>query len=172
MGARFSTPVQTKPGANLASYTRGTGYFPGEKRPGSGVDCPPHLVPRLKKDKSYTSTLPLGLRGLLHVELLPQKFPKQTVNFMRTSGTKCFEINTQKNKLLFYRKCVRTTKARRQRKCEIFIVVYDVGFSSFGDYGAYCLLRYGGLWSGRNLPTLPPPSSMCKTAVAVSVRSP
>jgi hypothetical protein len=90
---------------------------------------------------------------------------------MRNSGTKRFEINTQKNKLLFYRKRIRTTKARQRRKCEIFIVVYDVGFSSFGDYGAYCLLRYGGLWSGRNLPTLPPPSSMYKTAVAISLRS-
>ena len=33
----------------------------------------------------------------------------------------------------------------------------DVGFSTFGDCEAYCLLRYGALRSGRNLPTLPPP---------------
>ena len=93
---------------------------------------------------------------------------------MRTSGTKSYEINTQKNTLLFYRKWVRATKARPRRKHEIVIVVYDVEFSSFGDCGSYCLLRYGGLWSGRNLPTLPPPSSVYeyKAAVAVPVRSP
>jgi len=29
MGARFSAPVQTGPGAHTASYTMGTGSFPG-----------------------------------------------------------------------------------------------------------------------------------------------
>jgi len=28
----------------------GTGYFPGVKRPGSGVDHSSHLAPRLKKE--------------------------------------------------------------------------------------------------------------------------
>jgi hypothetical protein len=37
-GARFSVPVQTGPGAHPASYTMGTGSFPGVKRPGRGVD--------------------------------------------------------------------------------------------------------------------------------------
>ena len=40
-GARFSTPVQTGPGAHPASCTMGTGSFPGVKRPGRGVDHPP-----------------------------------------------------------------------------------------------------------------------------------
>jgi hypothetical protein len=31
-------------GAHLASYTMGTGSFPRVKRPGRGVDHPPHLV--------------------------------------------------------------------------------------------------------------------------------
>ena len=48
--ARFSAPVQTGPGAHPASYTMGTGSFPGENRPGRGVDHPPHLAPRLKKE--------------------------------------------------------------------------------------------------------------------------
>jgi hypothetical protein len=39
-GARFSAPVQTGPGAHPASYTRGTGSFPGAKRPRRGVDHP------------------------------------------------------------------------------------------------------------------------------------
>ena len=39
-GARFSAPVQTGPGAHPASCTRGTGSFPGVKRPGRGADHP------------------------------------------------------------------------------------------------------------------------------------
>jgi len=49
-GARFSAPVQTLPGGHPASYTMGTGSFPGVKRPGRDVDHPPHLAPRLKKE--------------------------------------------------------------------------------------------------------------------------
>jgi hypothetical protein len=64
-GARFSAPVQTGPGAHPASYTMATGSFPGVKRPGCGVDYPPHLAPRLQEGESYTSALSLGLRGLL-----------------------------------------------------------------------------------------------------------
>ena len=40
-GVRFSASVQTGPGAHPASYTVGTGSFPGVKRPGCGVDHPP-----------------------------------------------------------------------------------------------------------------------------------
>jgi len=39
----------------------GTGSFPGVKRPGRGVDHPPDLAPRLKKDYSY-----MGFRGLFY----------------------------------------------------------------------------------------------------------
>jgi hypothetical protein len=49
-GANFSALVQTSPGDHPASYTMGTGYFPGVKRPGRGVEHPPRLAPRLKKD--------------------------------------------------------------------------------------------------------------------------
>jgi hypothetical protein len=38
VGARFSTSVQTGPGAHPAPYTIGTGSSPGVKRPGRGVD--------------------------------------------------------------------------------------------------------------------------------------
>jgi hypothetical protein len=50
VGARFSAPVQTGHGAHPASYTVGTGSFPGIKRLGCDVDHPPHLAPRLKKE--------------------------------------------------------------------------------------------------------------------------
>jgi len=56
VGVRFSASVQTGPGNQPPSYTMGTGSFPGFKRPGRGVDYPPHLAPRLKKEYSYTPT--------------------------------------------------------------------------------------------------------------------
>jgi hypothetical protein len=59
VGERFSTPVETGPGADPASYTMGTRSFPGVKRPGRGVGHPPRLAPRLKKEWSYTSTHPV-----------------------------------------------------------------------------------------------------------------
>ena len=40
-GARFSAPVQTGPGAHPASFTMGTGSFPGVKS-GRGVTLNPH----------------------------------------------------------------------------------------------------------------------------------
>ena len=49
MGARFSSPVQTGPGAHPASYTKGTGFFPGVKRPGRGVDHPPPSSAEVKE---------------------------------------------------------------------------------------------------------------------------
>ena len=58
--ARFSAPVQTGTGSHPAPYTMGTGSFLWVKQPGRGVDHPPHLVPWLKKEYSYTSTLHLG----------------------------------------------------------------------------------------------------------------
>jgi len=47
----------------------GTGSFPEVKRPGRGVDHPPHVAPRLKKEYSYTSPAPLVFRGLFYGEL-------------------------------------------------------------------------------------------------------
>ena len=43
-GARFSAPVQTGPGIHPATYTMGTGSFPGVKRPGRGDDHSPQLI--------------------------------------------------------------------------------------------------------------------------------
>jgi hypothetical protein len=40
VGVKFFTPAQTSPGAHPASYTMGTGSFPGVKRSGRGVDHP------------------------------------------------------------------------------------------------------------------------------------
>jgi len=51
VGARFSAPVQTGPGAHPASCTMGTGSFLGVKR-GWGVMLTPHplLVPLVMKE--------------------------------------------------------------------------------------------------------------------------
>jgi hypothetical protein len=40
VGRRFSAPVQTGPGTHPASYTKGTGSFPGVKQLGRGIDHP------------------------------------------------------------------------------------------------------------------------------------
>jgi hypothetical protein len=48
-GARFSTPVQTDPGAHAASYTMGTGSFPWVKRPGRGVYHPSPFSAEVKE---------------------------------------------------------------------------------------------------------------------------
>jgi len=66
--ARFSSPVQTGPGASPTSYTMVPCLFlevgKEVKWEGRGVNNPPHLTPRLKKGYSYTSIPPLGLLGM------------------------------------------------------------------------------------------------------------
>jgi len=49
MGARFSVPIQTIPGTHPASYTMGSGSFPGVKRPWRGVDHPPQSSAEVKE---------------------------------------------------------------------------------------------------------------------------
>jgi hypothetical protein len=60
--------IRPNPRVHPSSYTIGVGSFSGVKLPGRGVDHPPHLAPRLRKDKT-TSAPPLGLRGLFQGEL-------------------------------------------------------------------------------------------------------
>ena len=49
VGVRTSTPVQTSPGAHPASYTMGTGSFPGVKRPRCGINHWPLSSDEVKK---------------------------------------------------------------------------------------------------------------------------
>jgi len=49
VGARFSSPVQTGPGAHPASYTMGTESFTGVKWPERGVDHPPPSNAKVKE---------------------------------------------------------------------------------------------------------------------------
>ena len=60
VGARFSAPVQTVPGAHPASCTMGTRSFPEVKK-GRGVTLAPHPSSVVvKKEQSYTSTPRVG----------------------------------------------------------------------------------------------------------------
>ena len=63
-GRDFSATVQTGPGTHPASYTMGTGSFPGVKRPGSGVDHSPPSRAEVKERAKLYLYSPLGLRGL------------------------------------------------------------------------------------------------------------
>jgi hypothetical protein len=58
--------VQTGSGAHPASYPMGTlGSFPGGRaRPGRDLTTHPHLVPRLRMSRSYTSCPPMCLHGV------------------------------------------------------------------------------------------------------------
>jgi len=49
VGWRISVPVQTGPGAHSASYTVGTWFFPGVKRPERGVNHPPPFSADVKE---------------------------------------------------------------------------------------------------------------------------
>jgi hypothetical protein len=62
--ARFSAPVQNVSESHPASYTMGTGSFPGLKRPECDVDHPPPSSVGVKERvELYFSPL-VGLRGL------------------------------------------------------------------------------------------------------------
>ena len=69
-GARFSTSVQTGPGAKPASYTMSTAYFPGVKRPGCGADHPPPSSAVVKKEESYSFTPPMGRTAFTETKCL------------------------------------------------------------------------------------------------------
>jgi hypothetical protein len=51
--AKFSTPVQTGPEVQPASYTKGAESFPGLKRTEGGADYTPHLEPKLNSRDIY-----------------------------------------------------------------------------------------------------------------------
>jgi hypothetical protein len=68
-GARFSAPVRTGPGAHPASYTMGTGSFPGVKRLGRDVDHPLPSSTEVKERVELCLYPPLGFRGLFYGEL-------------------------------------------------------------------------------------------------------
>ena len=62
VGARFSAPVQTGPGSYPASYTMGTGSFPGVMGPRHGADHPPTSSAEVKeREQLHLYPPPCGL---------------------------------------------------------------------------------------------------------------
>ena len=69
VGAVFSAPVQTGPGAHSASCTMNTGSISlGSSGQGEVLTSYPNLRSKLKKEYSYTFAPPPGLHGLLQGE--------------------------------------------------------------------------------------------------------
>jgi len=67
VGTRFSAAVHPGPGTHPASYTMGTGSFPGAKRPGRDVDHPTPSSAQVKERVELYLYSNLGLRDLLGV---------------------------------------------------------------------------------------------------------
>jgi len=63
-GRDFPHPSGLALGPTLPPIQWVLGLSPGVKQPGHGIDHPPHLSLRLKKEQSYTPPPPVGLRGL------------------------------------------------------------------------------------------------------------
>ena len=68
--AKFSVPVQTRPGVHSASYTLGTESYPGVKRPERGVNHPPLSRAEVKERVKLYAHFLLCLHGSLQHELL------------------------------------------------------------------------------------------------------
>jgi len=96
VGARFSAPVQIGRGTHPASYTLGTGSFPGLKRPGRGVDHPPLSSAEVKERVELylystsgplwpvlgqTLPLPLPLTRLTHNLDFPGSYPVHDTDY-------------------------------------------------------------------------------------------
>jgi len=60
VGARFSAPVQTGPGAHPATYTMGTGSFLGVKQPERVIDHPPPYSAEVKERVELYLNSPSG----------------------------------------------------------------------------------------------------------------
>jgi hypothetical protein len=61
VGTRTSLPIQFDPGAHPASYTMGTGLFPGLKRPERAINHPPPFSAEVKEIVDlylYSSSVP------------------------------------------------------------------------------------------------------------------
>jgi len=66
VGVRFSAPIHTSPGAHPASCTIGIGSLSqGQNSQDVAITTHPYLARGLKKEYSYTLTLPLGFNGRL-----------------------------------------------------------------------------------------------------------
>ena len=93
MGARFSTPVQTIPGAHPASYTMGTGSFPGIKRLGRGVNHPPPSSTKVERRVELYICSPSGPLWPVLGRILPLTLPLLS-SLMLSNSTKILLLTT------------------------------------------------------------------------------
>ena len=77
VGARFSAPIQTSPGVHPASYTMGTGSFPGVKRPGHDIGHPPQSSAEVKEGVELYLCSPSGPSWPVLGRTLPLPLPCQ-----------------------------------------------------------------------------------------------
>jgi hypothetical protein len=82
LGRDFPRPLKPALGPTQPLMQWVPGLSGGVKRSGRGVVHTPHLTPRLKKEYSYTSTHPRGLRGLCELY--------SNFNFLSNLGSKYF----------------------------------------------------------------------------------
>jgi len=68
-GRDFPHPFKLALGPTQPHLQWVPGLTRGKKRPGRGVEHPPHLMTRLKEEYRYTSTHPLDHRGLFQGKL-------------------------------------------------------------------------------------------------------
>jgi hypothetical protein len=106
VGAGFSAPVQTGPGAHPASCTKGTGSFPGVKN-GRGVTLTPHPLLVLWSRKGRAIPLfPHGPYGLYRASVPVQSLSACTrVHFTFTYISTqycCFSVLLYKLKSFSY----------------------------------------------------------------------
>ena len=98
MGARFSAPVQTGPGAHPASFTMGTASFPGVKD-GRGVTLAPRplLVPWSRRGR----TPPMGRTACTEPQCLYKGALYLFTLFSFRDCTRSFQNSRYKNRLHF-----------------------------------------------------------------------
>ena len=127
---RFSAPVQTGPGAHPASYTMGTGTFPGVKRPGRGYDHPLPSSAEVQKRVELYLYSPSGpswpvLGWTLPIPLpLPLPKTRQTAQHYRTRRD------------FFQCQCLRITKRHTYQiyaPAHTAIRINDTGVAQAGD---------------------------------------
>ena len=95
VGATFSAPFQTGPGAHPASCTMGTGFFP-EVKSGRGVKLTPHplLVTWSRKSRAIPLLPPWAVRPVqilsactrVHLTLPQRKLPTATISYHYPAG--------------------------------------------------------------------------------------
>ena len=102
--ARFSTSVQTGPGAHPAFYTMGTGSFLGVKRPGRGVDHPPTSSAEVREREKLYFYSPFGpLWPVLGWTLrLLYAIPIPRVNSLQLNSLKKNNNNSQRPEMYIF----------------------------------------------------------------------